>query len=267
MEFMWATSHGQNSYVCRSGQFSSVQSIISSYFKNVKWKLLLLMTPFKWCFCQFSLTLWLVSIDCTTKHSSFYFILFIFFKLTEFHKWIKNSPALISKNYLYHWGFLHDMEQRRTKIPSGEFFFFFLFLIDETPQGIKATSGQFVVWDCKGKYESCLKRCIFFLGFQDTQISCLILEKWNQKRYWLILVIFWTLQPLGRQPTHAVLSVLSVLYWMVQFHWHCGFGELPGDRKIKIIKVGFFLVFFFLVIQMRAMRAQKQKTLFDPENL
>lgn len=127
MEFMWATSHGQNSYVCRSGQFSSVQSIISSYFKNVKWKLLLLMTPFKWCFCQFSLTLWLVSIDCTTKHSSFYFILFIFFKLTEFHKWIKNSPALISKNYLYHWGFLHDMEQRRTKIPSGEFFFFSFF--------------------------------------------------------------------------------------------------------------------------------------------
>lgn len=161
MEFMWATSHGQNSYVCRSGQFSSVQSIISIYFKNVKWKQLLLMTPFKWCFCQFSLTLWLVSIDCTTKHSSFYFILFIFFKLTEFHKWIKNSPALISKNYLYHWGFLHDMEQRRTKIPSGEFFFF-LFLIDETPQGIKATSGQFVVWDCKGKYESCLKRSIFF---------------------------------------------------------------------------------------------------------
>lgn len=135
-----------------------------------------------------------------------------------------------------------NKEEPKSQVES---FFFFLFLIDETPQGIKATSGQFVVWDCKGKYESCLKRCIFFLGFQDTQISCLILEKWNQKRYWLILVIFWTLQPLGRQPTHAVLSVLSVLYWMVQFHWHCGFGELPGDRKIKIIKVGFFLVFFF----------------------
>lgn len=155
---------------------------------------------------------------------------------------------------------IRKKEEPKSQV-EGVFCFVF-FLIDETFQGIHAASGQFVLRDCKGKYESCLKRYIF-KGFKIHKYLVWYWRSILEIKYANGGNLGYTLYTTanGQTTPHMLyfISVLSVLYWMVQFHLQIGIVDLGNFLVIRI---------FFFVIQIMLWGLRNRKHSFcDSENL